>query len=54
MIIDGLIAGGKHIAPDWNSTFKSEIENEYGSFVTIRDDATVERVDHVLARSAAL
>ena len=45
MIIDGLIAEDKHIAPDWTSTFKSEIESEYGSFVTIRDDATVERVE---------
>jgi hypothetical protein len=45
MIIDNLIAGGKHIAPDRTSTFKTEIEDEYGSFVTVRDDATVEKVD---------
>jgi uncharacterized protein len=45
MIIDNLIAGGKHIAPDWTRTFKSEIENDYGSFVTVRDDATVEKLD---------
>jgi uncharacterized protein YecT (DUF1311 family) len=45
MIIDSLIAGGKHIAPDWSNAFKSEIEREYGSFLTVRDDATVEKVD---------
>jgi hypothetical protein len=45
MIIDSLIAGGKHIAPDWTTSFKNEIESEYGSFVTVRNDATVEKVD---------
>lgn len=45
MIIDSLISGGKHIAPDWTRTIKDEIENDYGSFLTVHDDATVERVD---------
>jgi hypothetical protein len=45
MIIDTLISGGKHIAPDWTATIKSEIERDYGAFVTVRDDATVEKVD---------
>jgi hypothetical protein len=45
MIIDMLIAGGKHIAPDWTAAFKKELETEYGSFVSVHDDATVEKVD---------
>jgi hypothetical protein len=45
MIIDSLIAGGKHIAPNWTNSFKNEIVSEYGSFVNVRDDATVEKVD---------
>jgi uncharacterized protein YecT (DUF1311 family) len=45
MIIDELIAGGKHIAPDWTAAIKQEILGDYGSFVTVRNDATVENVD---------
>jgi hypothetical protein len=45
MIIDSLISGGKHIAPAWTRKIKDEIEDDYGSFVKVHDDATVERVD---------
>jgi hypothetical protein len=45
MIIDSLISGGKHIAPNWTQKIKDEIENDYGSFLIVHDDATVERVD---------
>jgi Putative peptidoglycan binding domain len=45
MIIDSLISGGKHIAPGWTQKIKDEIESDYGSFLKVRDDATVERVD---------
>jgi hypothetical protein len=44
MVLDYLVAGGKHISSDWNSTFKSGLISGYGSFLTIRDDATLERV----------
>jgi hypothetical protein len=44
-IIDSLISGGKHIAPSWTRKIKDDIENDYGSFLIIHDDATVERVD---------
>jgi peptidoglycan hydrolase-like protein with peptidoglycan-binding domain len=45
MIIDSFISGGKHIAPGWTRKIKDEIESDYGSFLNVRDDATVERVD---------
>jgi hypothetical protein len=45
MIIDALVSGGRHIAPNWTRSIKQELEDDYGSFVTIHDDATVERVD---------
>lgn len=45
MIIDSLISGGKHIAPNWTRKIKDEIEDDYGSFLVVHDDATVERVD---------
>jgi hypothetical protein len=45
MIIDSLISGGKHIAPNWTRKIKDEIEDDYGSFLIVHDDATVERVD---------
>ena len=45
MIIDNFVFGGRHIAPDWTNAIKNDLVAEYGSFVTVRDDATVERVD---------
>ena len=45
MVLDYLIAGGKHISSDWTSTFKGGLISDYGSFLTIKDDATLEKVD---------
>ena len=45
MIIDFFISGGKHLGPGLTRKVKDEIESDYGSFVTVHDDATVERVD---------
>jgi uncharacterized protein YecT (DUF1311 family) len=45
MVVDSLIAGGKHISSDWTQSFKDGLMNDYGSFVSVRDDATLEKVD---------
>jgi len=44
MIIDMIVFSGKHLGQSLNS-FKSDLDNDYGSFLTVHDDATVERVD---------
>jgi hypothetical protein len=49
MIIDTLISGGKHLGGQL-ITVKDEIERDYGSFLNVHDDATVEKVDGRLAR----
>jgi len=45
MIIDMLVSNGKHISPTWTNTIKQGLEDGYGSFVRVQNDATVERVD---------
>jgi len=44
MLIDVFISGGKHLG-DMSPRLKGDIERDYGAFLTIKNDATVERVD---------
>ena len=45
MIIDHLVAGGKHISPNWTQTIKDDLERDYGTFFKVQNDATVEKSD---------
>ncbi len=45
MIIDRLVSGGKHISPNWTTTIKGDLERDYGSYLKVRNDATVEKTD---------
>jgi hypothetical protein len=45
MVLDYLVAGGKHISSDWTSRFKDGLKSDYGPFLTLKDDATLEKVD---------
>ena len=49
MIIDVLISGGKHLGGGLDQV-KAEIERDYGSFLKVRDDATVEKVDQLTGK----
>jgi hypothetical protein len=49
MIIDVLISGGKHLGGDLDQV-KTEIERDYASFLKVRDDATVEKVDQLTGK----
>jgi hypothetical protein len=49
MIIDVLISGGKHLGGNLNQA-KAEIEGDYGSFLKVHDDATVEKVDQLTSK----
>ena len=44
MLIDLFVFDGKHLGEPLNS-IKSNLENDYGTFLTVHDDATVEKVD---------
>jgi len=44
MIIDTLVFDGKHLGASLNANI-SDLENEYGTYLTVNDDATVEKVD---------
>jgi len=44
MIIDTLVFDGKHLGASLNAN-KSNLENEYGTYLIVNDDATVEKVD---------
>jgi len=44
MIIDVLVFDGKHLGGRLDN-LKHELENDYGSFLNVHDDATVEKVD---------
>jgi hypothetical protein len=45
MILDNIVSGGQHIAPNWTSSAKDKLTSDYGAFLKINDDATVERTD---------
>jgi hypothetical protein len=49
MLIDVLISGGKHLGPKLDQV-KTEIEGDYGPFLKVRDDATIERVDQLTGK----
>jgi len=44
MIIDVLVFDGKHLGGRLGN-LKDQLENDYGSFVKVHDDATVEKID---------
>jgi uncharacterized protein YecT (DUF1311 family) len=46
MIIDSLISGGKHLGNRLQDV-KEDLEDQYGPFVTVNDDAVIEGVDRL-------
>jgi hypothetical protein len=54
MLLDVFIAGGKRLGTrqmlDTHSEFKAGVERDYGSFLTVQDDATVAGVEHVTGK----